>query len=148
MCLTGIIMKRGVILSVTLLLFHAPVWGQVSGVRGLNGGVGALFNLTGPTSSLYIDVQGTHGFLSTPAGTGGAFESYIFRNPNGQAWMGGMTTLGPRLNPGLIAGGVQGSFSGTSGTFILSSSPTVLPPPPPALPPLPEIVSPLLEEIP
>ncbi|HJT21352.1 MAG TPA: hypothetical protein VJ746_12825, partial [Nitrospira sp.] len=127
----GVVMKRIVILSAALLLFHSLVWGQVSGVRGINGGVGALFSLTGPTSSLYIDVQGTHGFLSNPAGTGGAFESYIFRNPNtGQAWMGGMTTLGPQLNPGLIAGGVQSSFSGTSGTFVLSSSPTVIPPPP------------------
>src|SRR5689334_16372990 len=124
--------KRIVILSVTILLFHAPVWGQaVSGVRGIGGGVGALHNLNGSTSSLYIDGQGTQGFLSNPAGTGGAFESYIFRNPNGQVWMGGITTLGPQLNPGLVAGGLQSSFSSSTGTFVLSSSPTIIPAPPP-----------------
>ena len=142
-------MKRIIILSVVMLLFYAPVWGQaVSGVRGVNGGVGALHNLTGSTSSLYVDGQGTQGFLSNPAGTGGAFQSYIFKTPNGQTWMGSMTTLGPQLNPGLIAGGVQSSFSGTSGTFILSSSPTIIPAPPRALPPLPDIESSLLEDIP
>ena len=132
-----------------MVLVHAPVWGQaVSGVRGVNGGVGALHNLTGSTSSLYTDGQGTQGFLSDPAGTGGAFESYIFKSPNGSTWIGGMTTLGPQLNPGLIAGGNQGSFSLSSGTFILSSSPTVIPSPPRDLPPLPPIESSLLEEIP
>jgi hypothetical protein len=142
-------MKRVVMLSVVMLLFHAQVWGQaVSGVRGVNGGVGALHNLTGTTSSLYIDGQGTQGFLSNPAGTGGAFESYIFKAPNGPTWIGSMPTLGPRLNPGLIAGGVQSSFSGTSGTFVLSPSPTIIPAPPPALPPLPDIESSVLEDIP
>jgi len=142
-------MKRIIILSVAMLLFNAPVWGQaVSGIRGVNGGVGALHNLTGSNSSLYVDGQGTQGFLSNPAGTGGAFQSYIFKTPNGQTWMGSMTTLGPQLNPGLVAGGVQSSFSGTSGTFVLSSSPTIIPAPPRALPPLPDIESSLLEDIP
>jgi hypothetical protein len=141
-------MKRIVILSVVMLLFNAPVWGQVSGVRGVNGGVGALHNLTGSTSSLYVDGQGTQGFLSNPAGTGGAFQSYIFKTPNGPTWMGSMTTLGPQLNPGLVSGGLQSSFSGTSGTFVLSSSPTIIPAPPRVLPPLPDIESSLLEDIP
>jgi len=145
----GQLMKRILSLSVVILLFHAPVWGQaVSGIRGVNGGVGALNNLPGSTSSLYIDGQGTQGFLSNPAGTGGAFESYLFKSPNGSTWIGGITTLGPQLNPGLVAGGNQSSFSLSSGTFVLSSSPTVIPPPPRDLPPLPEIGSPLLEEIP
>ena len=141
-------MKRIVILSVGMLLFNAPVWAQVSGIRGVNGGVAALYNLTGTTSSLYIDGQGTQGFLSNPAGTGGAFQSYIFKTPNGPTWIGSMTTLGPQLNPGLIAGGVQSSFSGSSGTFVLSSSPTVIPAPPRVLPPLPDIESSLLDDIP
>lgn len=142
-------MKRVLLLSVVMVLFHAPVWGQaVSGVRGVSGGVGALHNLTGSTSSLYIDGQGTQGFLSNPAGTGGAFESYIFKTPNGSTWIGGMTTLGPQLNPGLVAGGVQSSFSLSSGTFLLSSSPTIIPAPPRDLPPLLPIESSLLEEIP
>jgi hypothetical protein len=143
------LMKRVLILSVVMVLFHAPVWGQaVSGVRGVNGGVGALNNLTGTTSSLYMDGQGTQGFLSNPAGVGGAFESYIFKTPNGPTWTGGIMTLGPRLSPGLVAGGLQSSFSLSTGTFVLFSSPTIIPPPPPELPPLPEIGSSLLEEIP
>src|SRR5262244_2206695 len=145
----GQLMKRILSFSVVILLFHAPVWGQaVSGIRGVNGGVGALNNLPGSTSSLYIDGQGTQGFLSNPAGTGGAFQSYIFKTPNGPTWMNGITTLGPQLNPGLIAGGLQSSFSASSGTFVLSSSPTVIPPPPRVLPPLPDIESTLLEQFP
>jgi hypothetical protein len=143
------LMKRVLSLSVVIVLSHAPVWGQaVSGVRGVNGGVGALNNLPGSTSSLYIDGQGTQGFLSNPAGAGGAFESYIFKTPNGPAWIGSMTTLGPQLNPGLVVGGNQSSFSLSSGTFVLFSSPTVIPPPPRELPPLPEIESLLLDQIP
>ena len=143
------LMERFLSLSVVIVLFHAPVWGQaVSGIRGVNGGVGALNNLPGSTSSLYIDGQGTQGFLSNPAGAGGAFQSYLFKTPNGPTWIGSMTTLGPQLNPGLVAGGNQSSFSLSSGTFILSASPTVIPPPPRELPPLPEIGSPLLEDIP
>ncbi|HTL63048.1 MAG TPA: hypothetical protein VL261_15490 [Nitrospira sp.] len=142
-------MKRIVILSAVMLLFTTPVWAQaVSGIRGVNGGVAALHNLTGSTSSLYIDGQGTQGFLSNPAGNGGAFESYIFKTPNGPTWIGSMTTLGPQLNPGLIAGGVQSSFNASTGTFQLLSSPTVIPAPPRQLPPLPAIESSLLDDIP
>lgn len=145
----GHLIERVLSLSMVIVLFHAPVWGQaVSGIRGVNGGVGALNNLPGSTSSLYVDGQGTQGFLSNPAGAGGAFESYLFKSPNGPTWIGSMTTLGPRLSPGLVAGGNQSSFSLSSGTFVLFSSPTVIPPPPVDLPPLPEIGSSLLEEIP
>lgn len=142
-------MKRIMILSAIMLLFNTPVWGQaVSGIRGVNGGVAALHNLTGSTSSLYIDGQGTQGFLSNPAGAGGAFQSYIFKTPNGPTWMNGITTLGPQLNPGLVAGGVQSSFNASTGTFQLSSSPTIIPAPPRQLPPLPDIESTSLEDIP
>ncbi|HKT35943.1 MAG TPA: hypothetical protein VJR03_14040 [Nitrospira sp.] len=141
-------MKRIVILTVVLLLSNTQVWGQVSGVRGVNGGVGALFNLSGTTSSLYVDGQGTQGFLSNPAGAGGAFESYVFKTPNGPTWIGSMTTLGPQLNPGLVAGGVQSSFNATTGTFQLLSSPTIIPAPPRPLPPLPDIGSSVLDDIP
>ena len=142
-------MKRIVMLSVVILLFSAPAWGQsVSGIRGVNGGVAALFNLTGTTSSLYIDGQGTQGFLSNPAGAGGAFQSSIFKTPYGPTWIGSQTTLGPQLNPGLISGGVQSSFNTSTGTFQLLSSPTIIPPPPRVLPPLPDIESTLLEQFP
>lgn len=142
-------MKRIVVLSVAMLLFTTPVWGQsVSGIRGVNGGVAALNSLPGTTSSLYIDGQGTQGFLSNPAGNGGAFESYIFKTPHGPTWMGSMTTLGPQLNPGLVAGGIQSSFNTNTGTFQLLSSPTVIPAPPRQLPPLPPIESSLLDDIP
>ena len=77
---------------------------SVSGVRGLNGGVAPLFGLVGP-GTLYIDNQGTQGFIYTP---GNNFESYSFRNPTtGQAWSGAMMTLGPQLSVGLIQGANQ-----------------------------------------
>ena len=138
-------MKRVLILSVVMLLFHAPAWGQaVSGVRGISGGVGALHGLTGPTGSFYTDVQGTQGYLYSA----GTFESFNFRTPNGPAWSGSMMTLGPRLAVGLISGGNQAFFSTGSGTNVLVGSPTVIPSPPRELPPLPEIQSSLLDEIP
>ena len=138
-------MKRVLILSVVMLLFHAPAWAQaVSGVRGISGGVGALHGLTGPTGSFYTDVQGTQGYLYSA----GTFESFNFRTPNGPAWSGSMMTLGPRLAVGLIAGGNQGFFSAGTGTNVLAGSPTVIPSPPRELPPLPEIQSSLLDEIP
>ena len=44
-----------------------------------------MFTLPGP-GNLYIDNQGTQGFLYTP---GNNFESFSFRNPTtGQAWSG------------------------------------------------------------
>lgn len=138
-------MKRTLFLSVVLLLFHASAWGQtVSGVRGINGGVGALHNLTGPEGSLYIDGQGTQGYLNNA----GTFESYNFRIPYGPAWSGSMMTLGPQLSVGLISGANQAAFSSRTGTTQLLSSPTVFPPVPRELPPLPAIQSSLLDEIP
>jgi len=123
-----------------LLLFALPslmtsqAWGQsISSVRAFNGGVAPLFNLSGP-GNLYLDNQGTQGFLYNP---GSNFESYSFRNPtSGQAWSGAVTTLGPQLSIGLIQGANQ------------SGSPLVLPGPPRQTAPLPSIQSTILDEIP
>jgi len=114
--------------------FESLVWGQsVSSVRSFNGGVAPLFSLTGP-ASLYLDNQGTQGFLYNP---GSNFESYNFRNPTtGQAWSGAVTTLGPQLSIGLIQGANQGP------------SPLVLPGPPRSTPPLMNIQSTILDDIP
>ena len=123
----------------TLLLFalpslHSQAWGQsISSVRSFNGGVTPLFSLSGP-GNLYIDNQGTQGFMYAP---GNNFESYSFRNPTtGQAWSGAVTTLGPQLSIGLIQGANQ------------SGSPLVLPGPPRQTAPLPAIQSTILDEIP
>jgi hypothetical protein len=139
-------MIKGMMLAgVLLLLVHANAWGQtVSGVRGVNGGVGALHSLPGPTGSLYIDGQATQGSLYAA----GTFQSSNFVTPNGPAWMGSMMTLGPRLTVGLVAGANQAFFSAGTGTTQLVSSPTVIPPPPRELPPLPEIESSILDMIP
>ncbi|TLY26133.1 MAG: hypothetical protein E6K66_02795 [Nitrospirae bacterium] len=122
-----------------LLLFTLPswdsrVWGQsISSVRSFDGGVAPLFILPGP-GSLYIDNQGTQGFLYNP---GNNFQSFSFRNPTtGQAWSGAVTTLGPQLSIGLIQGANQ------------SGSALVLPGPPRQSVPLPSIQSNLLDEIP
>jgi hypothetical protein len=122
-----------------LLLFTLPsldsrVWGQsISSVRSFNGGVAPLFSLSGP-GNLYLDNQGTQGFMYTP---GNNFESYSFRNPStGQAWSGALTTLGPQLSIGLIQGANQ------------SGSGLVLPGPPRQTVPLPSIQSTILDEIP
>ena len=105
----------------------------VSSVRGFDGGVAPLFSLTGP-GSLYLDNLGTQGFLYNP---GNNFQSYSFRNPTtGQAWSGGVMTLGPQLSIGLIQGANQ------------VGSPIVLPPPPRQPPPLVDIQSTLLDDIP
>jgi hypothetical protein len=116
-------------------LADCPVaWAQsVSGVRSFDGGVAPLFNLVGP-GNLYLDNQGTQGYLYTP---GQNFESFNFRNPTtGQAWSGAVMTLGPQLSIGLIQGANQ------------SGSPVILPGPPRQTPPLPSIQSTLLDEIP
>lgn len=106
---------------------------SVSGVRLFDGGVGPLFNLVGP-GNLYLDGQGTQGYLYTP---GGNMETYSFRNPTtGQAWSGAVMTFGPQLSIGLIQGANQGG------------SPLVLPGPPRQTGPLPSISSTLLDEIP
>ncbi len=122
-----------------LLLFMLPpldsrVWGQsVSSVRSFDGGVAPLFNLTG-LGNLYIDNQGTQGYMYTP---GNNFESYSFRNPTtGQAWSGALTTLGPQLAIGLLQGTNQ------SGTGL------VLPGPPRQTVPLPSLQSTILDDIP
>lgn len=106
---------------------------SVSSVRSFDGGVAPLFSLTGP-ASLYIDNQGTQGYLYTP---GQNFESYSFRNPTtGLAWSGAVMTLGPQLSIGLIQGANQ------------VGSPIVLPGPPRQTSPLLSIQSTLLDEIP
>jgi hypothetical protein len=62
----------------------------VSGVRGFGGGVAPLFNLVGP-GNLYLDNQGTQGYMYTP---GNNFQSYSYRNPmSSQAWSGAIMTL-------------------------------------------------------
>jgi hypothetical protein len=122
-----------------LLLFAFPlqnsqVWGQsISSVRSFDGGVAPLFRLPG-LGSLYLDNQGTQGFLYNP---GNNFQSYSFRNPTtGQAWSGAVTTLGPQLSIGLIQGANQ------------IGSPLVLPGPPRQTAPLPAIQSTILDDIP
>ncbi|MEK7761674.1 MAG: hypothetical protein AAB433_08855 [Nitrospirota bacterium] len=117
-----------------MLVECAPASAQtVSGVRSFDGGVGPLFTLTGP-ASLYLDGQGTQGYLYRP---GGNMQTYSFRNPTtGQAWSGAVMTFGPQLSIGLIQGANQ------------SGSPLVLPGPPRQTGPLPSITSTLLDEIP
>ena len=128
-----------VVAVLALLLFALPsidscVWGQsISSVRAFNGGVAPLFSLSGP-GNLYLDNQGTQGYMYTP---GNNFESFSFRNPTtGQAWSGALTTLGPQLSIGLIQGNNQ------------SGSPLVLPGPPRQTAPLPSIQSNILDDIP
>ncbi len=125
--------------ALVLLLFALPslnsqAWGQtISSVRSFDGGVAPLFRLPG-LGSLYLDNQGTQGFLYNP---GNNFQSYSFRNPTtGQAWSGAVSTLGPQLSIGLIQGANQ------------IGSPLVLPGPPRQTAPLPSIQSTILDEIP
>jgi hypothetical protein len=122
-----------------VLLFAIPslnsqAWGQsISSVRSFDGGVTPLFRGPG-LGSLYIDNQGTQGFLYNP---GNNFQSYSFRNPTtGQAWSGAVTTLGPQLSIGLIQGANQ------------TGSPIVLPGPPRQTAPLPSIQSTIVDDIP
>lgn len=113
---------------------NSQAWGQsISSVRSFDGGVAPLFNLPG-LGNLYIDNQGTQGFIYTP---GNNFESFSFRNPTtGQAWSGAVMTLGPQLSIGLIQGANQ------------SGSPLVLPGPPRQTAPVSSIQSNILDEIP
>jgi len=122
------------LLPFTLPSLDSRVWGQsISSVRSFDGGVAPLFNLSGP-GNLYLDNQGTQGFLYNP---GNNFESYSFRNPTtGQAWSGALTTLGPQLSIGIIQGANQ------------TGSPLVLPGPPRQTAPLPLIQSTILDDIP
>jgi hypothetical protein len=131
---------RPVALSLlVLLLFALPslnsqAWGQsISSVRSFDGGVAPLFNLPG-IGNLYLDNQGTQGFLYNP---GNNFQSFSFRNPTtGQAWSGAVTTFGPQLSIGLIQGANQ------------VGSPIVLPGPPRQTAPVPSIQSTILDDIP
>ena len=103
---------------------------SVSGVRAFGGGVAPFFNLVGP-GNLYLDNQGTTGFMYNP---GNNFESFNFRNPStGQAWSGAIMTLGPQLSVGLIQGANQ------------TGTPTLLVPPPRIPPPVAPIQSDLLD---
>ena len=104
-----------------------------SSVRSFDGGIGNLFRLGG--GSLYVDPQGTQGFLFSPAQS--FVQSYNFRNPTtGQAWSGAVMAFGPQLSIGLIQGANQ------------VGSATVLPGAPRQTAPLPPIESGILDEIP
>lgn len=109
-------MPRVLLLSIVLVGWHGVVSAQsVSGARAFGGGVGPLFGLVG-TGNLYLDNQGTQGYMYTP---GNNFESFSFRNPStGQFWTGAVMTLGPQLSVGIIQGANQ------------TGSPVVLVPPP------------------
>jgi hypothetical protein len=129
-----------VALSLLVLLLSAlpslnqQAWAQsISSVRSFDGGVAPLVKGPGP-GSLYLDNQGTQGFLYNP---GNNFQSFSFRNPTtGQAWSGAVTTFGPQLSIGLIQGANQ------------VGSPTVLPGPPRQTAPVPAIQSTILDDIP
>ena len=123
-----------VLLLFALSSLNSQAWGQsISSVRSFDGGVAPLFKLPG-LGSLYLDNQGTQGFLYNP---GINFQTFSFRNPTtGQAWSGAVSTLGPQLSIGLIQGANQ------------SGSALVLPGPPRQSAPLPAIQSTILDEIP
>ncbi len=118
----------------TALSLNSQAWAQsISSVRSFDGGVAPLFTGPGP-GSLYLDNQGTQGFLYNP---GNNFQSFSFRNPTtGQAWSGAVNTLGPQLSIGLIQGANQ------------TGSVRILPGPPRQTVPLPSIQSTILDEIP
>lgn len=125
--------RGGVCVLMTLALCLASsAWAQsTSGVRAFGGGVAPMSRL--PGGSLYIDNQGTQGFLYTP---GQNFETYSFRNPStGQAWSGAVGTLGPQLSIGLIQGANQ------------TGNPLVLPGPPRQTAPLLPIQSTILDPL-
>jgi hypothetical protein len=128
------IVKMLCALALVALCANLSAWAQtVSGVRSFDGGVGPLFRFGGG-GNLYVDGQGTQGYLYTP---GQNFESFSFRNPtSGQAWSGAMMTLGPRLSIGLIQGVNQ------------TGTPIVLPGPPRQTAPLSPIQSTMLDDIP
>lgn len=125
-------LKRTLIVVGIVVLMQSPAWAQtVSGVRGISGGVGALFNLVGP-GNLYVDNNGNQGYIYGL----GTFETYNFRSADGPHWSGGQMTLGPQLTIGLIQGANQ------------TGSPIVFPAAPRALPPLPDVESSLLSPLP
>jgi hypothetical protein len=116
-------------LLIAVWCVDSPAWAQsVSGVRGFSGGAAPLVRF--PGGSLYLDNQGTQGFLYTPSQN---FETFSFRNPStGQAWSGAVGTMGPQLSIGLIQGANQ------------SGNPLVLPGPPRQTVPLLPIQSTIL----
>ncbi len=120
----------GLVLSVIFAGTEEQAWAQnASSVRSFAGGVAPLFKFGG--GSLYIDNQGTQGFIYAPTPN---VESFNFRNPTtGQAWSGAAMTFGPQLSIGLIQGANQVGGA------------TVLPPPPRQTNPLPPIESGLIE---
>jgi len=122
----------GCVLMALALCLASSAWAQsTSGVRAFGGGVAPMSRL--PGGSLYIDNQGTQGFLYTP---GQNFETYSFRNPStGQAWSGAVGTLGPQLSIGLIQGANQ------------TGNPLVLPGPPRQTAPLLPIQSTILDPL-
>lgn len=132
-------MRRTFLLSSLLVLAlqafppDEAVAQTVNGVRGISGGVGALFNLVGP-GSLYTDHQGTQGYMYSPIPN---FESYNFNVPNGPPWSGAIMTLGPQLTIGLIQGANQALGQAT-----------IFPPAPRQTLPPPPVTSTLLDEIP
>jgi hypothetical protein len=120
-----------------LLLAVGLLWGgedaraqSVSGTRGLSGGVGSIFSLTGP-ANLYTDSQSNVGYMYN---FGNNFESFNFRLATGQVYSGGMMTLGPQLTIGLIQGANQ------------TGSPLVFPRAPRLTTPLPPIQSSILPD--
>jgi hypothetical protein len=124
---------RGLVLLVTvgLTLAGEMAWAQsASGVRGFSGGVGTLFSLTGP-GNLYTDSAGNQGYMYN---FGNNFESFNFKLANGQAYSGGMMTLGPQLGVGLIQGANQ------------TGSPLVFPTAPRLTAPLPPIQSSIFDD--
>jgi hypothetical protein len=122
-------LKHLLIVMVMIVGLQEIAWGQTaSGVRGIGGGVGVLFNLAG-NGNLYVDSSGNEGYIYTF----GTFETYNFRSANGPQWSGGLMTLGPQLSVGLIQGANQGT-----------ASPTVFPAQPRIVPPLPDVESSLL----
>ena len=127
------VFNRILVLAALGVMVHGLTWGQtVSGVRGISGGVGALFNLVGFSGNLYVDNNGNQGYIYTF----GTFETYNFRSAGGPAWSGGQMTLGPQLSVGLIQGVNQGP------------GPIVFPSQPRQTPAVPEIESTLLTDIP
>ncbi len=119
------------LLALGLLWSGEAAWAQsVSGVRGFNGGVGALFSLTGP-ANLYTDSPNNVGYMYN---FGNNFESFNFRLANGQAYSGGIMTLGPQLTIGLIQGANQ------------IGSPLIFPRAPRLTTPLPPIQSSVLQD--
>jgi hypothetical protein len=118
-----------VALMIAVGCVDSPAWAQsVSGVRGFSGGVAPLVRF--PGGSLYLDNQGTQGFLYTP---GQNIQTFSFRNPTtGQAWSGAVMTFGPQLSIGLIQGANQ------------TGTPLVLPGPPRQTVPLLPIQSTIL----